>query len=133
MSPSPASTPLASSPPLFLERNYLNEKAGVWSWLTTVDHKRIGVMYLVLTTVAFALGGLFAMLVRIELLTPGPTIPTRAARARMREPRSALIVSSPRSAPFSATSGEPTHRRRAADPPGWVTRREGPLLRPPAA
>jgi cytochrome c oxidase subunit 1 len=46
----------------------------VRSWLTTRDHKRIGVMFLVLTLMAFALGGLFAMLVRLELLTPGPTI-----------------------------------------------------------
>jgi cytochrome c oxidase subunit 1 len=83
MSPSPATTPLASEAPLYLERNYLNEKAGVWSWLTTIDHKRIGVIYLVLTSVSFALGGLFAMLVRIELLTPGPTIMSAMTYNRM--------------------------------------------------
>jgi cytochrome c oxidase subunit I len=55
-------------------KNYLNAEKGVWSWLTTVDHKRIGVMYLVSTLVAFGLGGMFAILVRLELLTPGPTI-----------------------------------------------------------
>jgi cytochrome c oxidase subunit 1 len=54
--------------------NYLTADRGVWSWLVTLDHKRIGVMYLVLTTIGFALGGLFALIIRLELLTPGPTI-----------------------------------------------------------
>ena len=47
---------------------------GVLSWLTTLDHKRIGVMYLVAVCLAFLIGGIFALLVRIELLTPGRTI-----------------------------------------------------------
>ena len=47
---------------------------GISSWLTTLDHKRIGIMYLALTTTAFLMGGIFALLVRIELLTPGKTI-----------------------------------------------------------
>ena len=47
---------------------------GVLSWLTTLDHKRIGVMYLCAVLLAFLTGGVFAMLVRIELLTPGKTI-----------------------------------------------------------
>ena len=51
-------------------KNYLNEDKGVWSWMTTVDHKRIGLMYLVSVMTAFLLGGLFAMLVRLALLNP---------------------------------------------------------------
>jgi len=43
----------------------------VWSWMTTVDHKRIGVMYLASVMAAFGLGGFFALLVRLYLLTPG--------------------------------------------------------------
>jgi len=76
MSLSPVSIPRAipEEAPLFNERNYLVAERGPKSWLTTLDHKRIGIMYLVLTVAAFALGGLFAMLVRLELLTPGPTI-----------------------------------------------------------
>ncbi|HVZ72520.1 MAG TPA: cbb3-type cytochrome c oxidase subunit I [Polyangia bacterium] len=54
--------------------NYLNHDRGVMSWLTTVDHKRIGVMYLVSVLIAFLLGGIFAEAVRLELLTPDPTI-----------------------------------------------------------
>ena len=68
MFPSPASSPAYNTP------NYLNAEKGVRSWLTTLDHKRIGVMYLVLTVVGLLLGGVFALLLRIELLTPGPTI-----------------------------------------------------------
>jgi cytochrome c oxidase subunit I len=41
------------------------------SWATTVDHKRIGVMYLVAVSLAFTLGGIAALGVRIELFNPG--------------------------------------------------------------
>ena len=54
--------------------NYLTNPKGLWSWLTTVDHKRIGVMYLWSILLAFFIGGIFALLVRIELLTPKTTI-----------------------------------------------------------
>lgn len=54
--------------------DYIRAQKGVWSWLTTVDHKRIGLMYLVSTFIAFTLGGIFALLVRMELLTAGKTI-----------------------------------------------------------
>jgi cytochrome c oxidase subunit 1 len=68
------STELDSAEPARPVVNYLNHDRGVWSWLTTVDHKRIGVMYLVSVLLAFLLGGIFAMALRVELLTPGPTI-----------------------------------------------------------
>jgi cytochrome c oxidase subunit I len=54
--------------------NYLTHDKGISSWIFTLDHKRIGVMYLVSVLAAFALGGLFALLVRTELLTPTKTI-----------------------------------------------------------
>jgi cytochrome c oxidase subunit 1 len=50
--------------------NYLNADYGVRSWLFTKDHKRIGLLYLASITVFFALGGLAALVVRLELLTP---------------------------------------------------------------
>ena len=56
--------------PIFPTTNYLNEDRGVWSWLITIDHKRIAIMYLVSVLIAFLLGGIFAMALRIELLTP---------------------------------------------------------------
>src|ERR1700685_1841082 len=50
--------------------NYLNAEYGWKSWLFTTDHKRIALLYLISISVMFALGGVFAMLIRIELLTP---------------------------------------------------------------
>jgi cytochrome c oxidase subunit 1 len=50
--------------------HYLNVDYGVRSWLLTVDHKRIALLYLVSITLMFILGGLFAVLIRLELLTP---------------------------------------------------------------
>jgi cytochrome c oxidase subunit 1 len=54
--------------------NYLNHEKGWRSWLFTLDHKRIGVMYLVSILASFLLGGIFALLIRMELWTPGRTI-----------------------------------------------------------
>jgi cytochrome c oxidase subunit 1 len=51
-------------------KNYLNATTGIWSWMSTVDHKRIGVMYLVAVLSAFFVGGMFALLIRLTLLTP---------------------------------------------------------------
>jgi cytochrome c oxidase subunit 1 len=47
----------------------------VLSWLLTLDHKRIGMLYLVSVVSALFLGGLFAGLVRTELAHPGETLP----------------------------------------------------------
>jgi cytochrome c oxidase subunit 1 len=52
------------------QRNYLNADWSLRSWLLTTDHKRIGILYLATITAFFALGGLFAAAIRLELLTP---------------------------------------------------------------
>ncbi|MDQ2869093.1 MAG: cytochrome c oxidase subunit I [Acidobacteriota bacterium] len=56
--------------PLHPRDNYLNVRYGVRSWLLTRDHKRIALLYLASITFFFFLGGLFALLIRLELLTP---------------------------------------------------------------
>ncbi|HLH45112.1 MAG TPA: cytochrome c oxidase subunit I [Bryobacteraceae bacterium] len=56
--------------PEITERNYLTGKEGVLSWLLTTDHKRIGLLYVASITAFFFIGGLFALLMRLELLTP---------------------------------------------------------------
>jgi cytochrome c oxidase subunit I len=56
--------------------NYLNYDTSVWSWITTVDHKRIGLMYLVALLVFFFVGGIAALIVRTELAYPGGQILT---------------------------------------------------------
>ncbi|MBI1920302.1 MAG: cytochrome c oxidase subunit I [Geobacter sp.] len=53
--------------------SYLAEK-GFKSWATTLDHKRIGIMYLYTTLLFFFVGGVIALLMRLELLTPGPSM-----------------------------------------------------------
>ncbi len=50
--------------------NYINADYGIWSWLLTKDHKRIAILYLVSITFMFLLGGFFALMIRLELLTP---------------------------------------------------------------
>jgi cytochrome c oxidase subunit 1 len=50
--------------------NYLNKEYGVSSWLLTVDHKRIALLYLASISFFFFVGGLFALMIRLELLTP---------------------------------------------------------------
>ena len=50
--------------------NYLNHAHGFASWLLTVDHKRIGLLYIAVISLMFAIGGVYAGLIRLELLTP---------------------------------------------------------------
>jgi cytochrome c oxidase subunit 1 len=50
--------------------NYLNAQYGIKSWLLTTDHKRIALLYLLSITFFFFIGGFFALLIRLELLTP---------------------------------------------------------------
>ena len=56
------------------DANYLTATRGIKSWLLTRDHKRIGLMYLTMVCLAFLVGGIFALLVRLELFTRGRTI-----------------------------------------------------------
>ena len=50
--------------------NYLNAEYGLKSWLLTRDHKRIALLYLGSISFFFIIGGIYAMLIRLELLTP---------------------------------------------------------------
>jgi len=56
------------------ELNYLNWKTGIWSWLSSTDHKRICFLYLFAISIFFLAGGTAALLMRTELATAGPTI-----------------------------------------------------------
>src|SRR5258708_5665207 len=60
-----------ATPAVPIERkNYLNAEYGIRSWLFTTDHKRIALLYLVSITGMFFIGGFFALMIRLELLTP---------------------------------------------------------------
>src|SRR5499433_1687032 len=47
---------------------------GVWSWITTVDHKRIGILYGVTAFAFFLVGGLEALIIRLQLVKPNNTV-----------------------------------------------------------
>ncbi len=50
--------------------NYLNDGHGLRSWLLTKDHKRIAILYLISVSFFFMVGGVYALLIRINLLSP---------------------------------------------------------------
>ena len=56
--------------------NYLNHKSDLWSWLTTTDHKRIGLLYMYSIAVFFLTAAVLGLLMRIEKIAPGATIMT---------------------------------------------------------
>ena len=69
----PAEKPVAA-PAVHEELDYLRCQRGLRSWLTTLDHKRIGILYLISIVAAFVLGGLMAVAIRVELFAPGEQI-----------------------------------------------------------
>ena len=50
--------------------NFYKAAKGIKSWLVTLDHKRIGLLYLIFIVGSFAIGGLFALALRLELMSP---------------------------------------------------------------
>ncbi len=62
--------PEALRPEVEAPVSYLNDGYGVRTWLLTTDHKRIALLYLATITLFFFLGGAFAVLIRLELMTP---------------------------------------------------------------
>ncbi len=51
-----------------------NGKTGIWAWLFTIDHKRIGLMYMYAIGFFFTVAMLLGLLMKIELIAPGQTI-----------------------------------------------------------
>ena len=62
---SPAPGVTSNAPP----RDH-DHDTGLWSWITTVDHKRIGIMYFVTSLVWFFVGGIEALIIRLQLWGP---------------------------------------------------------------
>src|SRR5665213_3327664 len=56
------------------KKNYITAEHGLLSWLLTGDHKRIAMLYLISITFFFFIGGAFAGMIRLELLTPQPDL-----------------------------------------------------------
>jgi len=70
IAPSLEASPVVESSSPVRPRNYLNDEYGLKSWLLTQDHKRIAILYLISVSFFFLVGGLLAMVIRLELLTP---------------------------------------------------------------
>jgi cytochrome c oxidase subunit 1 len=66
--------PYAAEPRARERESYISIARTVQSWLLTTDHKRIGILYLFSVCAMLTLGGVFALLIRIEHLTPERTI-----------------------------------------------------------
>jgi cytochrome c oxidase subunit I len=72
--------------------NYINEFKGLWSWLTTLDHKRIGLMYMISVLFFFLCGGIAALAIRLELFSAGPTLMTADTYNRFMTYHGAMMV-----------------------------------------
>ena len=81
--------------------NYLTHDKGFLSWALTLDHKRIGVMYLVSVLAAFALNGTFALVVRTEHFTGGASaaVDENYIRESILDPQAKIVDSYPPSMP----------------------------------
>src|SRR3954465_923753 len=63
-------TTISYNPAIEPRESYINIAYTVKSWLFTLDHKRIGILYLIAMTGFFFIGGVFATIIRLELVTP---------------------------------------------------------------
>ncbi|MCS3633052.1 cytochrome c oxidase subunit 1 [Salinibacter ruber] len=74
MSTTTQNAPVEQEEPQGEETNYLNHETSIWSWLSTKDHKRIGVLYCVSLATVFLAAGVLALLMRAELSGPDQTL-----------------------------------------------------------
>ena len=72
--------------------NYLNHQKGLTSWLFTLDHKRIGILYMITVFSFFLIGGIFALLMRIELFGIGETIVNSALYNQLMTYHGAIMI-----------------------------------------
>ena len=83
IAPAETATPI----PQIVAHEVARPQRGWISWLTTTDHKRIGIMYLVAVVVFFMLGGVEALLMRLQLAQAG-----QHARSRRRRTTSSCTM-----------------------------------------
>src|SRR5215203_6162525 len=72
----------AAAPAYASTDSYVGE-SGLWSWLTTVDHKRIGALYLFTSLFFFFVGGFEALMIRWQLAVPNNTVLSAEAYNQM--------------------------------------------------
>ncbi len=86
----PAEAALAA--PAVAGESYLTHRRGVRSWLFTLDHKRIGIMYLALISACLLLGGVFALVVRLHLWSPGGALVSNDSYNKMFTLHGAVMI-----------------------------------------
>jgi cytochrome c oxidase subunit 1 len=71
-------TPVGGGGSFIEESGYIDEEkpAGIVRWLTTVDHKDIGILYGLFGVIAFSVGGLMVMVMRLDLITANSMLGT---------------------------------------------------------
>jgi cytochrome c oxidase subunit 1 len=74
------------------EPSYIDVTKGIMGWFITLDHKRIGMMYLIGILTAFLLGGSFALMVRAELFFPGEQLVSAASFNKLFTVHGAIMV-----------------------------------------
>ena len=57
-----------------LPRTVVQPRSGIMEWLTTVDHKKIGLLYIIMSFLFFLSGGIMALFIRLELAIPGAQV-----------------------------------------------------------
>lgn len=72
--------------------NYLTNGTTLKSWLLTKDHKRIALMYLITISLFFFAGGMYAGVIRLELLTPSTDLVTSATYNRLFTQHGILMI-----------------------------------------
>ncbi len=73
-------------------QSYLDVGRGLKAWLTTLDHKKIGIMYMISVMAFFAVGGFFALALRLELFKVGETIMTAQVYNEFMTAHGAIMV-----------------------------------------
>jgi cytochrome c oxidase subunit I+III len=69
-----ATSPLSVEKPAAAHDAHASEADGWFSWVATVDHKRIGILYLVTALFFFCVGGVEALVIRLQLARPNGTL-----------------------------------------------------------
>ncbi len=82
----------ASALPPLPAPDYLHDGTGLRSWLLTVDHKRIAVLYMISLTFFFMVGGIAALLIRLQLLSPNSTLMEAETYNRMFTTHGVIMV-----------------------------------------
>jgi len=77
-----------------VQTNYLTSERGIYSWLTTVDHKRVAVLYGIASLFFMLIGGLEAMAIRTQLAVPNNTFLSANVYNQMFTMQSADIIHS---------------------------------------